>query len=82
MATPQQMLLNWRCFIPQLLFFLLFVFNPAAEMLFAGSKVNATRSYYMHFAHVANFVAWNAPVWLWVFGGLRMPKTSHQQKNE
>lgn len=77
-ATPSQILLNWRSFCPQLLFYVLFVFNPAAEMLFAGSKVNATRSYYMHFAHGASMLAWNAPVWLWTFG-LKMPR-AHQQK--
>jgi len=52
--------------IPQMVFILFMVFNPAANMLFGGSEVTPLRTYSLHFAHCADYLCWQTGFWIWL----------------
>mmetsp|Transcript_86938 Transcript_86938/g.243657 ORF Transcript_86938/g.243657 Transcript_86938/m.243657 type:complete len:155 (-) Transcript_86938:171-635(-) len=67
LVGARTVLVNWRALIPQVLFILLFVFNPAGHMLFAGAQVTEERQNLMHMAHFANYLCWQTTFWLTAF---------------
>jgi len=52
--------------LAQLVFALCMVFNPAANMLFAGSEVTPLRTNSLHFAHCADYLCWQTGFWIWL----------------
>ena len=55
----------------QLVAILLFVFFPAAEVLFFGSKPTDQKLVLFHLAHAGDYFVWNTALLSWFIYGVR-----------